>query len=63
LGEKPLSKWHMAIYQQIYPMCQQPSCIYAYYQKIQDDFFLNLSIRTFCVFPSILVMQFSYHVL
>jgi hypothetical protein len=30
LGEKPLSKWHMVVYQHIYQMHQQPSCAYAY---------------------------------
>jgi hypothetical protein len=32
-------------------------------KKIKIIFFLNLYIQTFCVFPSLLVMQFSYHVL
>jgi hypothetical protein len=45
-------------------MHQQPSCAYAYCQEIQDDFFKKIIyIQTFCVFPNLLVMQFSYHVL
>jgi hypothetical protein len=45
------------------PMHEQPSCAYAYCQEIQDGFLKNKIIQTFCVFPSLLVMHFPYHVL
>jgi hypothetical protein len=45
-------------------MHQRPSCTYAYCQEIQDEsFFLKIYMQTVCVFPILLVMQFSYHVL
>ncbi len=45
-------------------MHRQPSCTYAYRHEIQNDFLKkSFNIQTFCVFLSLLVMQFSYHVL
>jgi hypothetical protein len=45
-------------------MHQQPSYIYVHCQEIQNELLKqNLFIQTFCVFPNLLVMQFSCHVL